>query len=387
MEVSNYDNADDVDSKIEKINKLEELFYDTYSKYQSKFNEEEIDDISLGDFVSYDSQSKINKYELKNVINKLCDLTNTDPKSIMESDDPNSAIDDLCDKLNNIDQDDELENILNDLYELNNINYTETMNNDEGKAPINSEIVQKLYNSIATKYDIEVDDVELSENNLKILEISNGSNNTNENDKELSFTDNSRFSCCKMISTSKSKRDLVRCPKCHEQNNNDRYKLDNLNNILNKLENDYVNAIENNDSVLVNILTTIKKLTGDKNIIPNRKADMNSPTFFYADSSDFEEAIDSIMNSLDSFALNPNSLNDEKILSNIEAIMNKINDYITNEDGNYLNGKNNNLYKTKLMSLLKNRYNLINHKLLASNLVDDKFKEKNTIFNKYSIYC
>jgi len=174
----------------------------------------------------------------------------------------------------------------------------------------------------------------------------------------------------------KSKRDLFRCPKCHEKNNNDRHMENEMKNIMQKLKNNSVNAIENNDSALVNILTTIKKLTGDKNIIPNRKADMNSPTFFYADSSDFEEAIDSIMDSLDSFALNPNSLSNEKTISNIEAIMSKINDYITNEDGNYLNNKNNNLYKTKLMSLLKNRYNLINHKLLASDLVDDKFKEK-----------
>jgi len=52
---------------------------------------------------------------------------------------------------------------------LNNINYTEIMNNDEVKAPMNSEIVQKLYNSIAIKYDFEVDDIESSENNLKIL--------------------------------------------------------------------------------------------------------------------------------------------------------------------------------------------------------------------------
>ena len=105
---------------------------------------------------------------------------------------------------------------------------------------------------------------------------------------------------------------------------------------------------------------------------------MNSPTFFYADSSDFEfeEAIDSIMDSLDSFAFNPNSLSSEKTISNIEAIISKINDYIINENGNYLNNKNNNLYKTKLMSLLKNRYNLVYHKLLANDLEDDDFKEK-----------
>jgi len=110
--ISNIDNSND--SKIEKINEWENLFYDYYSKYQSKNNSKEINDIDLGEFNSNYSQSKINKYKLKNIINKLRDLTNTGPKTIMESDDPNSAIDDLCDKLNSIDQDDELENILSD---------------------------------------------------------------------------------------------------------------------------------------------------------------------------------------------------------------------------------------------------------------------------------
>ena len=189
--ISNIDNSND--SKIEKINEWENLFYDYYSKYQSKNNSKEINDIDLGEFNSNYSQSKINKYKLKNIINKLRDLTNTGPKTIMESDDPNSAIDDLCDKLNSIDQDDELENILGDLYKLNIINYTEIMNNDEVKAPMNSEIVQKLYNSIAIKYDFEVDDIESFENNLKILE------STNDNSLSTFAATNEKDNCIKII--------------------------------------------------------------------------------------------------------------------------------------------------------------------------------------------
>ena len=76
---------------------------------------------------------------------------------------------------------------------MNNINYTEIMNNDEVKAPMNSEIVQKLYNSIAIKYDFEVDDIESFENNLKILE------STNDNSLSTFAATNEKDNCIKII--------------------------------------------------------------------------------------------------------------------------------------------------------------------------------------------
>jgi len=152
---SDYEN---VNIKIDenKFSKILSLYYKVIDIHKENFNDIDYN-ININDLDNFESQSKISKNKLKNSINRICDIVGVDAKSILESDDP-SVINDLCDKISNTDIDD-VDGIDDLLEELNNIKIANDIylyKNDE--ASINSEIVEKLYNSIATKYDIEIED-------------------------------------------------------------------------------------------------------------------------------------------------------------------------------------------------------------------------------------
>jgi len=182
------------------IKVLESYFYKIKSIHENKFGYI-VDDggyelININDY-NKNSQSVRNKDKLLRIIKKLTAIINknqgnivygvsviTDedffsseisPKSILESETLDEAIDKICDGIENLDDDnfnDELSEIRNELYEIkksNDIEYEET-----GETSVNSEMVHKFHNAIAHKQGLPIDDdVKISENFLSVPGLKN----------------------------------------------------------------------------------------------------------------------------------------------------------------------------------------------------------------------
>jgi len=83
--------------------------------HENKYKES-IDDIELYPFNEFDSQSSYNKEKFKSVMNKLSDITGIDLDTMIRSDDPKTAMQNLCEKVKHLDEiDEDLYHELNDL--------------------------------------------------------------------------------------------------------------------------------------------------------------------------------------------------------------------------------------------------------------------------------
>jgi len=183
-------NKDDDEGEIDgdKVNNLMLLRSEIIKIHEQKNGD--IDDIEIYSINSIDSQSKYNKERYKKLIEKLSKITKIDPNIIFNSEDAKSAIDNLCEKINNLDEIENIDSIYNELNDLKSINKLEMYQN--GEASLNSEIIQKLYNSVANRAGKEIDEeIISSENNLKVL-INNKEDNlsnliSNENIDEITL--------------------------------------------------------------------------------------------------------------------------------------------------------------------------------------------------------
>ena len=173
---------------IKNINSMVNSYYNIINIHENKYNEI-IDDIYLYSFNENDSQSKLNKNKLREIIIKLSDFVGIDPDTIISSDDPRLAIQKLCEKLYNLDKIEGIYDIYDNLNNLKSINEFELYKHDE--TSLNSEIIHKLYNTISKIIGIKVnEDVLISENNLKTI---NKNTSNNKKSKYEEFTDSVAF--------------------------------------------------------------------------------------------------------------------------------------------------------------------------------------------------
>jgi len=162
---SNYnDNSREVDEN--RINKLLLLRSKAIDIHKNKFKN--IEDIELYSLDSNNSQSKCNKNKYRRIIEKLSKMVGINPNIVIDSEDPISAINNLCEQLNKLDDIEDIDSVYNDIQNLKSINDIELYNND--KTSLNSELIHILYNYISERNGIEIDDnIMYSENNLKVL--------------------------------------------------------------------------------------------------------------------------------------------------------------------------------------------------------------------------
>jgi len=165
-----------------KLNNMLSSYFDAIDAHKNKYNEE-IENLELYPFEEFDSKSQYHKEKFREVINKLSNIVGIDPDSIIRSDDPKSAVQNLCAKLSSIDTIDvDLYNELSDLK----LNYELELGKND-KSSLNSELANMLYNTVAIKYLVDTDDEDIlpSENNLN--EINNNINLNNSNNKKSKF--------------------------------------------------------------------------------------------------------------------------------------------------------------------------------------------------------
>ncbi|ORX51824.1 hypothetical protein BCR36DRAFT_369732 [Piromyces finnis] len=130
----------------------------------------EIDELVLREIESSDSQSKYNKDRFKKLIYKLATLVKINPNTIIDTEDPKSAINNLCEKLSELNDIEDIDNIMEELQNFKSFNDFEFYKN--GDTSLNSELVHTLFNTINSKKEgneNENEETRSSENNLNIL--------------------------------------------------------------------------------------------------------------------------------------------------------------------------------------------------------------------------
>ena len=185
---SDYKNDDIYGINGLQLNNMISSYFDAIEIYENKYNES-IDDIELYPFNEFDSQSLYNKEKFKSVMSKLSDITGIDLYTIIRSDDPKTAMQNLCEKVKNLDEIDE--DLYHELNDLRHVYNSELYKNDE--TSLNSEMIHMLYKTVASKMGINVNDENIlsSENNLRA--INNNVNSNNKRSKFEEFTDSVAF--------------------------------------------------------------------------------------------------------------------------------------------------------------------------------------------------
>ena len=156
----------------ENIENLLILRAEALSLHESKYGE--IEDLEFRELDENDSQSKYNKDRFKKLIHKLAKIANINPNTIIDAKDPKSAINNLCEKLNELDEIEDIGSIYSDLSEFKSLDDFEFYQNDD--TSLNSELVHLLFNTIDNKNNESVnenEEIRSSENNLKILNKKN----------------------------------------------------------------------------------------------------------------------------------------------------------------------------------------------------------------------
>ena len=164
---------DEVDNiNEEDIENLLTISAEAISFHESKYDETE--DLEFRELDKSDLHSKYNKDRFKKLIHILAKIANINPNTIIDAKVPKSSINNLCEKLNELDEIEDIDSIHSDLSEFKSLNDFEFYQNDD--TSLNSELVHLLFNTNDNKnYESanENEEIRSSENNLKILNKKN----------------------------------------------------------------------------------------------------------------------------------------------------------------------------------------------------------------------
>jgi len=155
----------------ENIDIMENILNDVYDIHKEKYGLFYEDNDNENVHIRYydnDSQSKLYRDKYKEIIFKLSEIVGINPNTVIDSDDSILAINKLCEKLDTVNEIEDIDILYNELQNFKSVNEIELYNN--GETSLNSEIILKLYNIIAKKIDKEVEkDIKSSENDLRVL--------------------------------------------------------------------------------------------------------------------------------------------------------------------------------------------------------------------------
>ncbi|ORX64140.1 hypothetical protein BCR32DRAFT_251268 [Anaeromyces robustus] len=331
---SNYSNNDNKMDE-EKINKLISLRSEIISIHENKY--EPIEDIELRSLNSHDSQSRYNKNRLKRLISKLSKIAGINPNTILNSENPLSAINELCEELDKVENIEDINSIYNELNDLKSNNELELINKDESS--MNSEIVHELYNSVASKNGMEMDnEVVKSENNLKVL----NDDNTNEGNSSDKSIDENTLKTLKALKDKNIDKNILPS----------QYEVDDISN---------PKLLYKNAESLVNVW---KKLSTSYN--------KNFDKFSEKESADFIVGFNNVINELKSMLSNSKYNNDLN--------MKKINGEDIKTLEKYFN-RDYNLHKEKFKIIRDNKGDEMIYHLKYNKDLNSKYYKKNIINN------
>ncbi|OUM63110.1 hypothetical protein PIROE2DRAFT_10418 [Piromyces sp. E2] len=239
----------------------------------------------------------------------------------------------------------------------------------------NGEDFKKVYNAILANSENKESDEEVLNEFFRQNFGVKGTRLNPVNDDFISKIKKAFKMGCKRGSLIKKKRALFGCSKCHEKRSEEKYTEKESSENAEKVNNQKINVLDDYSTHLENALTKIKKVTNDKNILPNDQYDESDPSSVYENASSFDDAFDKLMDKLDEKTNDDATLSNDEVMNDIVGALESIKQCFDSVDGNAANNNDPDNSKTKKMKRLRIKSNYINQKIQNSN-VKDEVKEK-----------